>query len=139
MEALRKFARERIRNNPKMTVAQREELGIFPPDTHPTPAPVPERGPEVVMEIDAALVGWVFARYLGGKPSGVAWVEVAWEVSDTVITRAEALTHREAIPHNPWKCNFSADEQGRTLYLAMRYATHGGASPWSAVHSVTIP
>jgi hypothetical protein len=122
VEALRKFARERIRYNTKMTVAQREELGIFPADPVPTPVPVPDKGPDSTAEISADLPGVVKVRYHGAKPYGVDWVDIAWGVLDAPVADAEDLPHVESFSRNPWEHTFVHEDRHRNLHYVSRSA-----------------
>jgi hypothetical protein len=71
VDALRKFARKRIRNNSTMTDAQKQELGVTVADSEPSPAPVPDAGPDSEAVISAREPGVVKVRYLSAKPYGV--------------------------------------------------------------------
>jgi hypothetical protein len=137
--AMRKFARERIRFNPKMNTAQREELGIRPSDPVPTPVPTPVKGPESVAETIPHTPGLVKVRYLGPKPYGVERIEIAWAISETPIDSPELLLNRDSFPHNPWEHTFGAEARGKRLYYSLRYITRENASPWSGVEEAVIP
>ncbi|MDR2632512.1 MAG: hypothetical protein LBC51_02680 [Treponema sp.] len=69
IEGMRKFARERIRNNSMMSDGQKQELGVTVSDKEPSPVPVPEAGPESEGFISAREPGVVKVRYLGAKPA----------------------------------------------------------------------
>jgi hypothetical protein len=129
VEAMRKFARERIRNNSKMTDAQKQELGVTVAD--------PEPDSEAV--ISAREPGVVKVRYLGAKPYGVDRIEIAWSVSETMIDGPDQLTNNDTFSRNPWEHTFPAAERGKKLYYSLRYLTKEGASHWSDVREVVIP
>ncbi|MDR0717542.1 MAG: hypothetical protein LBF50_09010 [Azoarcus sp.] len=139
VEALRKFARERIRNNPKMTHAQRQELGVTVPDPEPTPVPVPDKGPESEAETSAQSPGVVKVRYVGAKPYGVDRVEIAWVLADTPVDSPEQLPNKESFPRNPWERTFGHEDRGKKLHYALRYLTKEGASHWSDVREAVVP
>jgi hypothetical protein len=139
VQALRKFARERIRFNSKMNVAQKEEMGMLPPSPEPTPIPVPETAPASKPEVDAALPGVVKVRYLGPKPYGVDRIEIAWSVSDSAMDAPELLANRESFPRNPWRHTFGGGERGKKIFYSLRYLTRAGAGPWSDVREVVVP
>jgi hypothetical protein len=139
VEALRKFARERIRVNPKMTHAQRQELGVPTPDAEPTPIPVPQIGPESVAETSARIPGVVKVRYTGAKPYGVDRVEIGWSLADAPIDSPEQLSNKESFSRNPWERTFGHDERGRKMYYALRYLTKEGVSHWTEVREVVVP
>jgi hypothetical protein len=137
--AMRKFARERIRNNPKMNDGQKQELGVTVADKEPSPVPVPDAGPEGEAEISAKSPGVVKVRYLGAKPYGVDRVEIAWVLSGAVIDSPDLLTNKETFSRNPWEHTFGHDDRGKKLYYSLRYLTKEGASHWSDVREVVIP
>ncbi|MDR0561287.1 MAG: hypothetical protein LBG73_01185 [Spirochaetaceae bacterium] len=139
LEGIRKFARERIRNNPKMTDAQKQELGITISDRELSPVPVPNAGPESEAEISAKAPGVVKARYLGAKPYGVDRVEIAWSLSDKPIDSPDQLTNRETFSRNPWEHTFGHGDRAKKMYYSLRYLTRDGASHWSDVREVVIP
>jgi hypothetical protein len=105
--ALRKFARERIRNNSAMTDAQKQELGITVADPEPSPVPVPDAGPDSEAVINAREPGVVKVRYLGAKPYGVERVEIAFSLSETAIDSPDQLTTHEPLSRNPGAISFS--------------------------------
>jgi hypothetical protein len=139
IEAMRKFARERIRNNNAMSNAQKQELGITASGKEPSPVPVPDAGPESEAIISAHEPGVVKVRYMRRKPYGVDWVEIAWLISDTVVDSPDRLGNKDTFSRNPWQHTFAADERAKKLYYSLRYITKKGASHWSDVREVIIP
>jgi hypothetical protein len=139
VEAMRKFARERIRNNSKMTDGQKLELGVTIADQEPSPVPVPDAGPDSEAIISAREPGVVKVRYLGPKPYGVDRIEIAWSISETVIDSPDQLTNNDTFSRNPWEHTFTAAERGKKMYYSLRYLTKEGASHWSDVREVVIP
>jgi hypothetical protein len=136
---MRKFARERIRNNSKMNDGQKQELGVTVADKEPSPVPVPDAGPEGEAEISAKSPGVVKVRYLGAKPYGVDRVEIAWVLSDNPVDSPDLLTNKETFSRNPWEHIFGHDDRGKKMYYSLRYLTKEGASHWSDVREVVIP
>jgi hypothetical protein len=139
IDAMRKFARERVRNNPKMNDGQKQELGVTVSDKEPSPVPGPDAGPEGEADISAKSPGVVKVRYLGAKPYGVDRVEIAWLVSDTMIDSPDQLTYHETFSRNPWEHTFGHGDRGKKMYYSLRYLTREGASSWSEVREVVIP
>lgn len=139
VDAMRKFARERIRNNPKMNDGQKQELGVTVSDREPSPVPVPDAGPDSEAVISAREPGVVKVRYLGAKPYGVDRVEIVWSVSDTVIDSPDQLANNETFSRNPWERTFASADRGKKMYYSLRYLTKEGASHWSDVREVVIP
>jgi hypothetical protein len=139
VDAMRKFARERIRNNSKMTDGQKQELGVTVSDREPSPVPVPDAGPDSEAVISAREPGVVKVRYLGAKPYGVDRIEIAWLVSETVIDSPDQLSNNDTFSRNPWERTFVSGERGKKFYYSLRYLTKEGASHWSDVREVVIP
>ncbi|MDR0410413.1 MAG: hypothetical protein LBH75_00355 [Treponema sp.] len=139
IDAMRKFARERIRNNGKMNDGQKQEMGVTASDREPSPVPIPDAGPDSEALISAREPGVIKIRYLGAKPYGVDRIEIAWTVSHTPIDSPELLTHNGTFSRNPWERTFSAAERAKKLYYSLRYLTKGGESHWSDVREVVIP
>ncbi|MDR0599517.1 MAG: hypothetical protein LBG84_05475 [Treponema sp.] len=139
VEGMRKFAREWIRNNPRMSDSQKEELGVAVADREPSPVPVPAAGPDSEAEINARSPGVVRVRYLGAKPYGVDRVEIAWLISETPVDGPDLLSNKETFPRNPWERTFGHEDRGRKLHYSLRYLTREGASHWSDVREVVIP
>jgi hypothetical protein len=139
VDGLRKFARERIRNNGNMTDAQKQELGVTVADPEPSPVPVPDAGPDSEAVISAREPGVVKVRYLGPKPYGVDRIEIAWEISETVIDSPDQLTRNDTFSRNPWEHTFAVPERGKKLYYSLRYLAKEGASHWSDTREVIIP
>ena len=136
---MRKFARERIRNNTKMNDGQKQELGVTVVDREPSPVPVPDAGPFSEAVISAREPGVVKVRYLGAKPYGVDRIEIAWLVSQTPLDSPDLLTNHETFPRNPWERTFPAGERGKKFYYSLRYLTKEGESHWSDVREMVIP
>jgi hypothetical protein len=139
VDAMRKFARERIRNNGKMNDGQKQEMGVTVSDREPSPVPIPDAGPDSEAVISAREPGVVKVRYLGAKPYGVDRVEIAWSVSDTVIDSPDQLKNNETFSRNPWERTFAAADRAKKMYYSLRYLTKEGASHWSDVREVVIP
>ncbi|MDR0636369.1 MAG: hypothetical protein LBF87_04750 [Treponema sp.] len=139
IEAMRKFARERIRNNSKMTDGQKQEMGVTVSDKEPSPIPIPDAGPDSEALINAHEPGVVKVRYFGAKPYGVDRVEISFSVSETSIDSPDQLSNNDTFSRNPWERTFSAAERGKKMYYSLRYLTKEGVSHWSDVREVIIP
>jgi hypothetical protein len=139
IDAMRKFARERIRNNGKMNDGQKQELGVTAQDNEPSRVPVPDAGPDSEAVISAREPGVVKVRYLGAKPYGVDRVEIAFSISDTAIDSPDQLANHETFSRNPWDRTFAHEVRAKKMYYSLRYLTKEGASHWSDVREVVIP
>ncbi|MDR2755076.1 MAG: hypothetical protein LBC20_05165 [Planctomycetaceae bacterium] len=139
VSGMRKFARESIRNNNKMTDAQKLQLGVKISDKDPTPIPVPDEGPNSEAIINPREPGVVKVRYLSAKPYGVDRIEIAWTISDTVLNSPDQLVNNTTFSKNPWEHTFGSADRGKKLYYSLRYLTKEGTSHWSDVREVIIP
>jgi hypothetical protein len=139
VEALRKFARERIRNNSKMNDGQKQAMGVTVSDREPSPVQAPDAGPDGEAVIDAREPGVVKVRYLRAKPYGVERIEIVWSISETIIDSPDLLSNNETFSHNPWERTFASAERGKKMYYSLRYLTKEDASHWSDVREVVIP
>ncbi|GHV83777.1 hypothetical protein AGMMS50212_11170 [Spirochaetia bacterium] len=139
VDAMRKFAREKIRVNGKMNDGQKQELGFTVQDKAPSPVPVPDAGPDSEAVISAREPGMVKVKYLGAKPYGVDRVEIAFSISETVIDSPDQLTNHETFSRNPWERTFAHEDRAKKMYYSLRYLTKEGASHWSDVREVVVP
>ena len=118
---MRKFARERIRNNSKMNNGQKQEVGVTVSDKEPSPVPVPDVGPDSEALINAREPGVVKVRYLGAKPYGVDRVEISFSVSEMSIDSPDQLSNNDTFSRNPSERTFNAAERGKKMYYSLRY------------------
>jgi hypothetical protein len=139
VEEMRKFARERIRYNRKMSDARKQEMGIRIPGLALASAAAPDTGPDSEAIISAREPGVVKVRYLGAKPYGVDWLEIAWALSGTVIDSPDQLSNKDVFSRNPWEHTFPGADRGKKLYYSLCYLTKAGPSHWSEVREVIIP
>jgi hypothetical protein len=139
VEAMRKFARERIRNNSKMNDGQRQDMGVTVADHEPTPVQPPDEGPDSEPEISAKSPGVVKVRYLGAKPYGVDRVEIAWNLSESPVDSPDQLTAHDTFSRNPWERTFAHEDRAKKMYYSLRYLTKEGESHWSDVREVIVP
>jgi hypothetical protein len=139
VDAMRKFARERVRVNGKMNDGQKHDLGVTVQGKEPSPVPVPDAGPDSEAVISAREPGVVKVKYLGAKPYGVDRVEIAWAISDVAIDSPDLLSNHETFSRNPWQRTFTATDRAKKMYYSLRYLTKEGASRWSDVREVVIP
>jgi hypothetical protein len=139
VDAIRRFARERVRNNPKMTDPQKQELGVTVSDREPSPVPVPVAGPDSEADISAKSPGVVRVRYLGAKPYGVDQIEIAWALAAAPVDSPDQLVNHETFPRNPWEHTFGHEDRAQKMYYSLRYLTREGASSWSDVREVIVP
>jgi hypothetical protein len=142
-EAIRKFANEKARFNPKVTHDILVQRGIPPADSdaHHTPAPVPKDGPEPYLEIDAAAPGVVRAHYKGAKPEGCKHCEISWCVSSDTPEKVGDMkdAHQDVFSRSPWEKKFDALPAGSHFHCALRWVLSGNrASPWSVVKSSVV-
>jgi hypothetical protein len=142
--AMRTFATTSVRNNPFMSVAAREYLGVRTPDTTPTVHARPTSMPHiVVVPTGVPLQHHVRALTPGnkgkGKPTGVHGVRFVWQVggerpkSGSDILRGQFSRKPEIVVIN------NETDRGQPVYYSACYEnTKGETGPWAFVTEAYI-
>ena len=123
-----------------------EKMGfpIRPGGGH-TPAPVANEAPEFnVTLLSDHRVGIDYypldSVRKKGKPKGQHGVEIRWSFSETPVKDANALLNSVFDTASPYTLVFSGNDQGRALYLSMRWEnTRGEKGPWSRIEQTIVP
>jgi hypothetical protein len=80
------------------------------------------------------------ARHRKGKPKGQHGVEIKWGFSSVVVINPENLPYSVFDTASPHTLQFSPNDYGKTVYIAMRWEnTRGKKGPWSTVMTVNVP
>jgi hypothetical protein len=80
------------------------------------------------------------AAHKKGKPRGQHGVEIRWMFSEVPVSEPESLLNSVFDTASPATLTFSGNDQGRTLYLAMRWEnTRGEKGPWSYIERALVP
>jgi hypothetical protein len=135
-----------LRANPLVTNADLEAMG-FPTRTvgrrrlPPVATDAPEFGVTPLsglrLRIDYYPSGSTRRK---GKPKGQHGAEIRWMFSGTPVADPSALHNSVFSVASPAILTFSGDDQGRALYLAIRWEnTRGEKGPWSHVELCYVP
>jgi hypothetical protein len=140
---IRTLVHFRLRN-PLITDAQRMELGLHVRDTTRTPVPVPISRPELDIDVlDVRRLKLLFhdMGHTGkAKPYGVSGAVIASAVLDAPPASPDALTRSVLATRTPHILEFSEEERGKTLYVAICWQNQKGQrGPWSEIKSAIIP
>ncbi|MDR1345771.1 MAG: hypothetical protein LBK03_03615 [Bacteroidales bacterium] len=144
-KAIRQAVKEHLAHNHLLTDADRDLLGLPVYKTTRTPAPVAESYPD--FDIDSSLISFLIihfyekdGEYKKAKPAGQHGAEIRWMISDMPVMDANELIHSSFDTRTPFRLEFSGNERGQTVYLALRWEnTRGKKGPWSAIKSAIIP
>ncbi|MBI4722613.1 MAG: hypothetical protein HY769_06405 [Candidatus Stahlbacteria bacterium] len=134
---LRKFIREWIAFNSKVTNAEREWLGLKVKDTEPTPVGAP---------VDSPIISINFAyrdRHIvsagpnpeneqrNAKPKGVASIELRMKVGGAAPVSAAETVPAAVITHSPYTAELGAHRDKTVWWIARYLSTRGIPGPWS--------
>jgi hypothetical protein len=120
---------------------EKMELPTLKPDTRRRP-PKPDSLPRA--EVSHSSRGCIRFTFLdsktrGGRPHGVAAVEIRWAILDRRPTTVSDLVHSEYITRPYTILSFDYGLLGQTLYYAFRYInTRGERGVCSAIESVVL-
>ncbi|MDR2139872.1 MAG: hypothetical protein LBP50_10030 [Tannerella sp.] len=130
--------------NPVITDAQRVALGLHVRTSTYTATTVPHTRPELEIEVvDFRRLKLLF-RDMGSrsraKPGGVNGAVVAYAVLDAPPASPEALTRNVLATRTPYMLEFTEDERGKTVYVALCWQNvKGQRGPWSEIGSAVVP
>lgn len=130
--------------NPIITDDQRVELGLHVRDTTPTTIPAPKTRPELDLDVlDFRRIKVVF-RDQGSsskaKPYGVNGAVIVYAVLDTPPADQSALTRSTLATRTPHTLEFTEEERGKTVYVAICWQNEKGEKgPWSEIESAIVP
>jgi hypothetical protein len=149
--AARKLFKDKVRGlvnfrlrNPVITDAQRVAMGLHVRDTTPSKIPAPTTRPE--LDIDVLDVRRLQLRFhdmgkqTNARPYGVNGAVAAYAVRDTPPTSINDLTRTALATHTPFTLEFTEEERGKTVYVALCWQNERGErGPWSEIESTFIP
>ena len=135
-----------MRSNPTLTDADLTEMG-FPvrPGKARTPAPVAQDPPGFSIDpLTSHRLSIAYYPFSGvrrrGKPHGQHGVEIRWSFSETPVVEADTLTYSLFDVSSPAILSFNGNDQGRSLYVALRWENmRGEKGPWSHISRTTVP
>ena len=140
---IRELAGFRLKN-PVITDAQRIALGLHVRDTTYTTVSIPKSRPELDIDVlDFRRLKVVF-HDMGSdskaKPYGINGAVIAYAVLDTPPADPDALTRNVLATRTPHILEFTEEERGKTVYVAICWQNEKGQKgPWSEIHSAIVP
>jgi hypothetical protein len=130
--------------NPVITDAQRIDLGLHVRDTTRTNIPVPTTRPELNIDVlDFRRLKVLF--YDQGsdnkaKPYGVNGAVIILAILDAPPADHSALTRSVLATRTPHILEFTEEERGKTVYVAICWQNEKGQmGPWSEIVSALVP
>jgi hypothetical protein len=143
-KAIRPFIKEYIANNHLISDKDRIHLGVTVRDPNPTPTPVSDKPPFIIIVLLSA--GVILIKFgdietgKRGKPLGQTGAELAYAILDNKPEDWDELSHSIFSTRSPFRLSFKGTERGKILYFALRWQnTRGEKGPWSEIMSVIIP
>jgi hypothetical protein len=140
---IRELAGFRLKN-PIITDAQRIALGLHVRDATPTNIPAPTTRPELDVDVlDFRRLKVVF-HDMGSdskaKPYGVNGAVIVYAVLDAPPADVTALTRSTLATRTPHVLEFTEEERGKTVYIAICWQNEKGEKgPWSEIESAIVP
>ncbi|MDR2139992.1 MAG: hypothetical protein LBP50_10655 [Tannerella sp.] len=130
--------------NPVITDAQRVALGLHVRDTNPSNISIPPTRPE----LDIAVIDFrrlkVLFRDMGSsskaKPRGISGAVIAYAVLAAPPAGPDALTRTVLATRTPYILEFTGEERGKTVYIAVCWQnSKGQRGPWSEIGNAIVP
>jgi hypothetical protein len=140
---IRMLASFRLKN-PIITDAQRIALGLHVRDTTHTSIIVPTTRPELdIKVVDFRRLKIIF-RDMGSKsrakPYGIIGAVILYAVLDSPPADVNALTRSILATRSPYILEFTEEERGKTVYIAICWQNEKGErGPWSEIESAIVP
>jgi hypothetical protein len=140
-DLLRSFINRFILNNPQVSDADRERLGLHVSDGSRTPSPVPATVPVVTVSIGHQQHTVHFMNESAtskAKPAGVHGCEI-WMKKGEAPKSDTDLAFVTTDTASPYILKFDSSEVGTMVYYRLRWVnTRGEVGPWSALVSAVI-
>lgn len=130
--------------NPVITDAERIAVGLHVRDTRPTAINVPKLCPGVIIKVVGFRRLKVFFRNLEtkgkGKPYGAIGAVIIYAVLDAPPSGTGALTRSVLATRTPHILEFTEEERGKTVYIAICWQNgKGEMGPFSDIEKAIIP
>ena len=141
--ALRTFIQGQLMHNPKVTDADRRNMGLPVYDRTPTPAAPPSTRPE--LEIDFSQIARHILRVRdsesksAGKPAHVIGFEIWRRTGGSNEPAYEEMQLVEQATRSPHTLEYASAERSEIVWYALRWVnTRGEKGPWSEIVSAII-
>ena len=130
--------------NPVITDAERVAMGLHVHDTTPSNIPAPHTRPELDIDVlDFRRLKVVFhdqGTDSKAKPYGTNGAVIVYAVLDTPPADPGALIHSVLATRTPHILEFTEEERGKTVYVAICWQNERGQKgPWSEIESAIVP
>jgi hypothetical protein len=140
---LRAFNNEFILYSLLVSEQDKVDLGNHPSNP-PSPIPDPPTRPEFFIKIldimRLAIHFWDQGSTSKAKPYGVNGAVIYWAILDHVPAGIEELTNSVLATRTPHILEFTEQDRGKTVYIAMRWQNEKGRKgPPSEIQSAIIP
>jgi hypothetical protein len=141
-KVIRTFANQQLVNNPLVTDADKERIGLHVHSNSRHPAPVPTSSP-VVVKIDTTesqrhTIHFVNENDRLAKPDGVHGCEVYMKKGEAPVSDTE-LTFVGTDTRSPFVVDFDIADLGQTVHYRLRWVnTRGQYGPWSQLASAVV-
>ncbi|EIP97274.1 hypothetical protein OpiT1DRAFT_01707 [Opitutaceae bacterium TAV1] len=141
---IRAFVNEYLTYNHKVTVADRDNMGLPIHDTEPTPVPVPQTVPQCTVTMPVArrlaIAIGVAGHPRRKKEEGAHGTELRWVISETQPASLDQFLHSEFVTHSPLLLDFDESQRGKRIWFIARWEnTRGQKGPWTEMFSAIIP
>ncbi len=140
-EVIRTFVNQQIQNNPKVTDADRNRLGVPVHSTVRTPSPVPSTVPvvDIVTGHQQHIIHFSNEGSAGkGKPVGVHGCEI-WMKKGTQPENDSELSFVATDTATPYTLKFDTADMGIMVYYRLRWVnTRGEVGAWSALVNAVV-
>ncbi|MDR2121137.1 MAG: hypothetical protein LBP64_09750 [Tannerella sp.] len=130
--------------NPVVTDAQRIALGLHVRDTTPSNIPPPVTRPDMTLHVvDVRRLKLMFHDMDSknkARPYGTNGAVIAYGVLDAPPANPDALTHTVLATRTPHTLEFTEEQRGKTVYVAICWQNEKGQrGPWSDIESAVVP
>ncbi|MDR2922710.1 MAG: hypothetical protein LBU85_05150, partial [Treponema sp.] len=120
------------------------ELGLPLHDTTRTPHVTVTEEVDFVLEIQGIrqvhVRFWVKGQSNTAKPAGYDGAVLDWGILDAPPAEPEDLTSHTMASRTPHTLQFTEEDRGKTVYIALRWQNERGITgPWSDIKSTIIP
>jgi hypothetical protein len=143
----RLFVKRFLNNNPLVTNADRDNMGLPIYKESRSPAPTPTVKPDFSIEPSGGSRLEIHfhahdadREQRNAKPAGVHGVEIAWAILDEAPKSYADLVHSAFDTRSPYIFQFDLADAGKRAWFCLRWEnTRGEKGPWSEIQSAIIP
>jgi hypothetical protein len=143
-EEIRSFVNEYIRYSSKVSVEDRERVGVFgrtPPHPVPRPTTVPDLDPKAGNPRQIVISYRDKGSEHRGKPKGVHGLELRWAFLDHEPKSIAELVNSSFDTRSPLILTFGEEDRGKRIYMAGRWEINreGEKGDFGDIVSAIVP